>query len=339
MRTVLILSVLSLFLSSSKPFDSYDKGGLSFDGQTSLLSRQIIRLQEIDGPMKTNIVWSECGKRVKRDAAEGRAREYSEAIMKSVEDVYVRTGVWIDPRHPAAILYRESSFNECVIGKRETKKLASQLGREPNKSERVRHLRRWNRARAEAKRWCKTRPLKKDCVNSCMGKGKRRLRCRAMCKATEAYSACVRARVEYTHPEYQGIYGWDLGAAQFRWPGWGYSDRQVVVPDGKTVDDLSVESFFDYKVSIQMLVENLARFKVACKDHKHYKTNPRNGRRLKLIPTEEAYLAHHHTGPGAWSEKYWRALSRHLRDMDTVQADPPRLARFSLRKFLPRIFL
>jgi len=336
-KRVVSVSFLFLFVAGSKPFNPYDNGGLSFDGQKELLSAQIVKLHERKGPVKMNVVWYECGKKIGRDDAIVRANEYSSVIMSSVQDVYEKTGEWIDPRHPAAILYRESSFDECIIGRRETNRLAERIGRQPNKKERVKHIRLWMKARADAKKWCKEKKPSWECLDGCKIGGREKPTCRRLCKVTEMYSTCVRGRMDIEHPEYRGIHGWDLGAAQFRWPGYGYRGRNIQVEDGKSVDDVSVDDLFDYRVAVRMLVENLAGFKVACRGHEHYSTNRKNGRRGALIPSEDAYYAHHHTGPAGWSEKYWRAVNRHLSVIDKVPQNQT-VARAFLPNVLGRIF-
>lgn len=336
-KRVVSVSFVFLFVAGSKPFNPYDDGGLSFDGQKEMLSAQIVKLHEMEGPAKTNVIWYECGKKIGRVDASVRANEYSSAIMSSVQDVYEKTGEWVDPRYPVAILYRESSFDECIIGKRETNRLAEKLGRQPNKKERVKHIRLWMKARAEAKKWCKEKKPSWRCVGGCLDGGRNKLACRRLCKVTEMYSACVRGRMDMQHPEYRGIHGWDLGAAQFRWPGYGYRGRNIQVDAGKSIEDVSVDDLFDYRVAIKMLVENLSGFRVACGSHKHYSTNRRSGRRGALIPTEDAYFAHHHTGPAGWSEKYWRAVNRHLSVINKWSQSPV-VARVSLPVALRQIF-
>ena len=238
-------------------------------------------------------LWHECGKRLNNGKREKRAAEYGRAIMESVDAVEMKTGEWIDPRYVKAILYRESSDNECAIGKQEIGWLAEQLGKTPNKNELVNHIKRWVVAKKEARKWCRARKFASNCSSDYMRKH---------------------------YPEYRYIMkGWDVGAAQFRYPSSNVNKRKVVLPDGEVVDKVALKDFFDYRISIQMLVEDLAVHKHICKDHKHVVRNKR-GVIIRRLNTEDAYYVHHHTGSYRWSEKYWKRVRRHLNVIDKVKA-------------------
>ena len=86
----------------------------------------IMDLHHIEGK---NFVWWECGERLSFAEGEKRAREYSDAIQVSQDYVYKKLGVRVPYLDVAAVIFQESSMNECVIGKRETRRLTEKLGR------------------------------------------------------------------------------------------------------------------------------------------------------------------------------------------------------------------
>ena len=89
------------------------------------------------------MVWNECGKRVKNPKE--RAAEYATAIMASIRDVKKKTGFSVDPSIVRAILYRESSDDECSIGNQEINWLSEKLGHRPEKEELISHVKKWRR--------------------------------------------------------------------------------------------------------------------------------------------------------------------------------------------------
>ena len=249
--------------------------------------KAILDLHTRQGPAKENIIWSECGKRLRGEKALERAGQYAQAIMKSVDLVQAQTGEYINPDYMVAILYRESSCNECVIGRQETKKLTESLGREPDKQEILTHVR-----------------ARTDAYNSIVKK------CKERGKSLDI--GCLDKWITKKHPEYKGIYGWDLGAPQYRWPGHAFRRRSIVLPSGRTLEKIGLKDIFDYEVSIHMLAEDMARYKQECRTHSHWLYS-KWGKKLRQLDTEEAYFAHHHTGTGVWSERYWKAVNKHLR--------------------------
>jgi hypothetical protein len=259
------------------------------------------------------LMWHECGEKLDSETREKRASEYAKAIMKSVEAVEARTGEWIDPRHVKAILYRESSDNECAVGKQEVEWLSQKLGKVPRKKKLIGYIQRWVRAKKESRNWCRVNKSKSifrvDCAERYMRKH---------------------------YPEYRSaIKGWDIGAAQFRYSS-RIRNRTVELPSGRIIDKVGLEDLFNYEVSIQMLVEDLAVHKSICKNHQHVIRNKR-GFIIKKLSTEEAYFAHHHTGSYQWSEKYWKRVSRHLNVINKVK--PIALARLFSRFYWNNSFL
>jgi len=250
------------------------------------VSRSILELHVSKGPARDYILWHECGKRLGGQRAIERAQEYSEAIISSIFDVEKKTGEYIDPDHVVAILFRESSHDECVIGKQETRKLTEQLGRAPKKKEIIAHVKTWIRIYSEARKDCREKNLPND-------------------------MKCIGRYFSKTSPEYRGIHGWDLGGAQYRWPGGRMRGRHVVLPCGRTIEGVTLKEIFDFDVAIQMLVEDLAYFKKACRNHTHW-LRSRNGRKIRKLDPEEAYWVHHHSGEHRWSERYWKRVNRHL---------------------------
>lgn len=251
------------------------------------IQKAILDLHTKQGPAKKNIIWGECGKRLRREKATQRSEEYAKAIVASLGLVQVKTNEQINPDYLVAILYRESSFNECVIGRHETNKLKKSLGREPDKEELLNHVRAWTDAYNPIVKQCKKRGESLDI-------------------------GCVDKLITKEYPEYRGIYGWDLGAAQYRWPGWSFRRRSVVLPSGRVIEKIRLKEIFDYKVSVHMLAEDLAKYKKECSNHAHWLYS-KWGRKVRKLDTEEAYFAHHHTGTGVWSERYWKAVNRHLK--------------------------
>ena len=154
----------------------------------------------------------------------------------------------------------------------------------PKKEELLRHVTRWERARNESYRVCRG---KKD-------------------------SMCRTKFIEENHPNYADINGWDIGAAQFRWPSRSLSNRKLIMPDGKVYEGITLSELFDYKVSIQLLTEDLTKhWQICSKLHTHY--YHRDGRRIRRIKPEDAYYVHHHAGIHGFSERNWHNVRRHLK--------------------------
>ncbi len=239
------------------------------------------------------IIWRECGKRVGNP--DERAREYAVAIMDSISKVENDTGFRVDPRIVMAILFRESSYDECVIGHRETKKLIEKLGRAPNKSDLLEHVTKWRDAQKET-----------------------RTKCLHRSKSSPYYDECFRDHIHKKYPHYQGIKGWDIGAAQFRWPTMLLYRRTTVLPSGREVKKTTLKELMDYEVSIQYLVEDLQSHYEVCKGHTHW-LRDRRGKKIRKLSTLESYWVHHHTGGHAWGSKYWRRVQRHLKVIDEVK--------------------
>jgi hypothetical protein len=275
-----LMILLVLGVVASKPADH------SIDSVVEVVKSSILALHTAHGPAKSYIVWHECGKRLNSEKANLRAEKYAATILASIEDVERRTGEVIDPNHVVAILFRESSNNECVIGHKETKRLGKQLGRKPGKREIVKHVRNWLDIYSAAKKKCG------------FDKG------------------CLGRYIYKNGPDYLGIKGWDLGIAQYRWPGSMLRRRSMTLPGGRVITRVALEDLFDHEVSIQLLVEDLAYYKQVCSKHTHWSFS-KWGHRVRKLDTEEAYYVHHHSGEGKWSEKYWKAINRHLRVMGT----------------------
>jgi len=288
----LILALLTVFVLVAGTLSADDTDQRQLDAQQSVLW-----LHTQEGPAREYIIWGECGKRLRGDKAMVRSAEYAQAIVASVDAVEQKTGEQIDLDYMVSVLYRESSHDECVIGRQETTKLTEELGHAPDKNEIIEHVKTWTTVYYDAKKQCKERGLNGDikCIGNIVGK---------------------------THPHYRGIHGWDLGAAQYRWPGYNFRRRNVVLPSGRRGEKVGLKEIFDYEVAIQMLAEDMASHRKRCREegHEHWLTS-RWGRRLRKLDTEEAYFAHHHTGGGAWSEKYWKAVNKHLKVIRDKRAE------------------
>jgi len=233
------------------------------------------------------LIWHECGKRVKDQ--EGRADQYTKAILASIDDVGRKTGVYVDPKIVRAILFRESSDNECSIGKQEINWLSENLGHAPDKDDVIKHVKKWKGAYSEAKKYCR-------------GKGTDTTECR-------------RDHVRKNNSHYLGIKGWDIGAAQYRWPTRALSNRSVITPFGKVVTKIELEHLMDYEVIIHMLVEDLAKNYTFCKENHKHAIHSKWGFHVRYLEPEEGYWAHHHVGRHRWSEKYYNHIQRHLKRM------------------------
>jgi len=275
------------------------------DSGEQAIKETILELHTSQGPRKKYIVWHECRKRLRKEKAIQRAGEYARAIKSSADLVYERTGKRVNIDHMVAILYRESSYDECVIGRQETRKLSKKLGREPNKPELIKYVRLWRKNFGEAKKVCEKRGQREgvDCVDGVMRK---------------------------KYPEYLGIRGWDIGVAQYRWPGVSVRRRMVRLPSGRVIKKVGLDDMFDYEVSVQMLAEDMVLYKNVCKHgngyhrkskgHEHW-LHSRWKHKVRKLTADEAYFAHHHTGTTSWSERYWRAVTRHLTDIKRNRAD------------------
>lgn len=292
----LILCFILLFLVAAKPHDSFTEEDIR---------KSILELHKSENGKF--FIWRECGKRLGVDERDVRAGQYASAIMTSVEDVYIRTGEWIDPRHVKAILFRESSDNECVIGKQEIDRLKLKLGRHPNKREIKSHIKRWFRANAEA---------------------------RQSCRKSKGNSLCVAQYTKDHYSEYENIAGWDIGAAQYRFPSTTLRNRSVILPSGRTIGKVVLSDLLDYEVSIQLLVEDLVEHKKKCRGHKHV-LKSRWGHKVRVLDVEEAYFVHHHTYK--WSWKYWKHIQKHLKVIDKVKSIALERLAFLFKSFAFRV--
>jgi len=257
-------------------------------GDTNSVSDSIIGLHIQTGPGKEYTVWHECGKRLNSLEAESRALQYSEYIKDSITDVYERWNEEINPDHVVAILYRESSDDECAIGRKELDRLRDQSGYSISRKNIIGDLKKWRSANMMAHKVCSNRDKSVDL-------------------------GCLDREMAKRNPGYKGIYAWDIGAGQFRWPGSRTRNRSVKMPDGRLVKNVGIDDLLEADVSIQMLVEDLALYKRACRSHTHWLT--RKGRKVRILETEEAYFVHHHTGEVAWSSDYWRRVNRHIENI------------------------
>lgn len=238
------------------------------------------------------MIWHECGKRVKDK--ELRAQEYTKAILASIDNVYQETGIRIDPRIPRAILFRESSDNECSIGKQEIGWLTENLGRAPAKEEVIKHVRKWREAYRSARKSCQRR---------------------------KTYTpTCVKDHVRNHNGHYLGIKGWDIGGPQFRWPTRALEKRVVVTPAGKTFKGIGLKELMDYEIAVQMLIEDLADHYVYCKANHKHAIHSKWGFKVRDLETGESYYAHHHVGKFRWSEKYYDRIQGHFRRMDKMKS-------------------
>ena len=272
-----------------------------------LIAAKILKLHEMKGPTRTNIIWSECGKRLTGDKAAQRAIEYAMAIKESIEQVKKTTGEDVDPDYVVAILYRESSNNECIIGEKEINKLEEHLGEAVSREAILKHVKRWSSALGEGWKWCRENHKPGSCVEWCNKTlDQTDVNCEKWCEDREEnFGICAKQYVHRTYPEYDGIGGWDMGVAQYRWPHPGFRERVVIMPDGRVLEGISLNDILDYRVAIQVLVEDLAVFKAGCREHHH---------KVKGVESksEDVYFVHHHTGDDGWSEKYFRAINKHL---------------------------
>ncbi|MBD3263409.1 hypothetical protein GF374_03450 [Candidatus Woesearchaeota archaeon] len=262
----------------------------------------IMSLHRIEG---RNFFWRECGERLSEEEGQKRALEYADAIKASQECVHQRTGIMVPTKDIVSVLFQESSMDECVIGRRETEYLAQKLGRRPQRHELLAHVQRWVRARNRSYRHCRA-------------------------------STNVKCRDNFmaeNYPNYADIRRWDIGAAQFRWPSTNIKDRKVIMPSGKVYEGVTLSDLFDYRVSVQMLVEDLSgHWKVCSAEHKHYYR--RESRKIRRIRPEEAYLVHHHAGIHGFSQRNWLNLRRHMRILRKHAIQPvARMFGFGFRNF------
>lgn len=249
------------------------------------IQQAILALHTSQGPSKKNIIWNECGKFLRGEKAMERAGEYARAILGSIDLVKEKTGEEINPDYVAAVLYRESSCDECAIGKQEVKRLTKNLGYLPTKVEIIEYIRKWTGVYINAQKNCKIGGKSFD-------------------------MKCIDWNVMNTGPQWQGIYGWDLGVAQYRWPGPSYGRQVLELPGGEIIEKVGLEEIFDLKVSIQMLVNDLARYRKDCRNHIHWRYT-KTGQKIEQLDSESVYFVHHHS-VGLWSERYWKAVKKHL---------------------------
>ena len=251
------------------------------------ISKTIIDLHTQQGPGNAHVIWRECGKKLAGEKAVTRAGEYAKYIAASIEDVRLKYAEEINPDHVVAILYRESSNDECAIGRKEIGELFGRTGEPVTKARIRKWMREWSKVHGAAKK-------------ACGGGGGR-----------SVSLDCLDKEVAKKNPAFRGIHGWDLGASQFRWPGSQTRKRSVRLPSGKSISRVTISDLMKAEVSIQMLVEDLAMHKKACRSHKHWYRKRGKGNKIYLS-TEESYFVHHHTGDRVWSERYWKRVRRHL---------------------------
>jgi len=238
-------------------------------------------------------IWYECGKKIKQADIEERAREYSGAIIGSVESVRISTGFYVDPIVVRAIVYQESSDDACAVGTQEISRLSKALGKSPGRNEIRRHIRKWSLASKGSRLWCLKHGI--------------------------GFEDCRKEYLKENHPRYAGIDGWDIGATQFRWPSSSLSKRSVMLPTFRRVTGISIDELLDYEVSIHLLVENLAYYYKTCRKHKHWIKN-RSGQRERRLKTIDAYYVHHHSGPISWSQRNWNNIGRRLRAIKKMKS-------------------
>lgn len=270
-------------------------GGASDDIVFPNIADEIIGLHMIGevGDGGERVVWRECGKKLDYNLALARAKQYSEYIENSILDVYSRYGELIDSDHVVAIIYRESSYDECAIGHREARLLSRRTGKKVSNKIVKEEVRKWGVVNSNASRVCR--------------KGRPGIK-----------SGCVDREVVRRNPEYSGIHAWDLGASQFRWPGARTKKRLVNMPDGRVIK-VNIQNLMKADVSIQMLVEDLAVYKRKCRKHTHWLK--KKGRRLYRLSSDDAYFVHHHTGDMSWESLYWFRVHRHIRDIRSRRGD------------------
>lgn len=255
-----------------------------------IISGDVLGLHTKHGPAKEYVIWNECGKRLGKKKAEKRAGEYADMISGSIVDVYRKTGEFVNPDYVVAILYRESSNDECIVGRKEMSHvLGKEMKRSWSKADYVKQLREWSAIFSRANKFCKKggRSVGLDCLDGQMAK---------------------------TNSHFMGVYSWDLGAAQFRWPGAQTRKRSVTLPGGRSIERVSVTDLLDAEVSIHMLVEDLALYRKGCKRHRH-RVRTKKFKKWRELTSEEAYFVHHHTGMNAWSDDYWKRVNKHLIDI------------------------
>jgi hypothetical protein len=265
--------------------------GLKGDGvDVVVISGDVLGLHTKQGPGKEYVIWKECGKRLGKKNAKKRADEYAEMISGSIDDVYRKTGEFVNPDYVVAILYRESSHDECIVGRKEMSHVSGKgMKRSWGKADYVKQLREWSTVFSRANKACKKKGRSVDL-------------------------GCLDRQMAKTHPHFTGVYAWDLGAAQFRWPGAQTRKRSVTLPGGRPIERVSVTDLLDAEVSIHMLVEDLALYRRSCKRHKH-KVRTKKFKKGRDLTPEEAYFVHHHTGMNAWSDDYWKRVNKHLVDI------------------------
>jgi len=288
MKLFVLMVVLLIFVS----------GGVKAECVASIdrvvLAKKIVALHVLKSSKYPVVFWYECSKRLSRKSVYIRAFQYSNAILASAKKVCVKTGVNIDPEYVAAILFRETANNECSVGNQEKARILLNTSKQKmNRRSLLKYVEDFFSARKKARRWCLQN--KKSLKN----------------KNKFDLLSCNNAYLKVHYPEYLNVKGFDVGVAQYRVL---HSTvlRRVVLPDDTVFEKVYVKNLFDYRVSIQMLVEDLASFKISCKRHRHKDTHKKYGRNSPVLDSDDVYFVHHHSGSVNWSFKYWNAINRHL---------------------------
>jgi len=293
MKLFVLMVVLLIFVS----------GGVRAECVASVdrvtLAKKIVALHVLKSSKHPVVFWHECGKRLSRKPVYTRAFQYSDAILASTKLVCEKTEVNINPEYAAAILFRETANDECSIGNQEKVRILLNTSKQKmNRRSLLKYVEDFFSARKKTRRWC-------------LHNNKSLMRKFFKNKNKFELLSCNNAYLKVHYPEYFNIRGFDVGVAQYRVLN-SFVSRRVILPDSTVFEKIYVKDLFDYRVSVQMLVEDLAFFKTSCKSHRHKDTHKKYGRNPPQIDFEDAYFVHHHSGGGNWSFKYWNAINRHL---------------------------
>lgn len=286
-RTLIVIGLMCLIPLTTRASNEGDIQPVD----TSSIRDTVLALHR--SPNGRFMIWNECGKVVRGDDVIPRADRYSELIDRSIQDVKAKTGFEVPYRDVVAVLFRESSHNECCVGKQEVNRLAKVLGHVPEKEDLISNVRGWYKAQEASTKWCQKNGW---------------------------ISTCKADYIAKNYPQYANITrGWDLGAAQYRFPNAYLHQRIVTVPiTGKVIEDIGVSDLMQLDVAIQLLVEDLARYHGICKGHEHWLLS-KWGRKMRVLSVDEAYYVHHHMGQSGWSWTYWEQMQRHFRVIDSMK--------------------
>jgi hypothetical protein len=244
------------------------------------------------------LMWNECGKILRGEDVATRIGEYATTIQQSIQSVETQTGLEVPYKDVVAITFRESSHDACNIGKQEVGRLTKSLGHAPDEGDIITYVKGWYRSRDDASKQCKG-------------------------KKEEEGKTCRTTYLEKNYPQYNGISGWDLGAAQYRFPSANLKGRVVTTPSGQEVK-VGLSALLKLDVSIQLLVEDLADFYKECQGHQHF-VYSRWGKK-RLLPVADAYYVHHHVGRNAWSLDYWKRMQAHFRVINAMKDQVERIS-------------